>query len=53
MKHQKSHNLYGDKNRRYLGFSSLNGTLVRFSIKIDEFGFDCHKMSLYGIVALY
>ena len=26
-------------------FSSFNGTLVRFSIKIDDFGFDIHDIS--------
>ena len=31
-------------------FSSFSGTLVRFPIKIDDFGFDFHKISLSGIV---
>ena len=30
-------------------FSSLSGTLGRFSIKIDGFGFDFHKISLSRI----
>ena len=33
------------KNRRLSGSSSFNGTLVRFSIKINDFGFDFHKIS--------
>ena len=28
------------------GFSSFSGTWVRFSIKIDDFGSDFHKLSL-------
>ena len=40
------------KNRRFSGFSDFNGTLVRFSIKIDDFGFDVQKISLSGIVVV-
>ena len=29
----------------FLGFSRLSGTLVKFSIKSDDFGFDFHEMS--------
>ena len=36
--------------RRYLGFLSFSSTLVRFSIEICDFGFDFHKISLFGIV---
>ena len=38
------------KNRRFSGFSDFNGTLVRFSIKIDDFGFDVQKISLSGVL---
>ena len=38
------------KNRRFSGFSSFSGTLIRFSIKIDDSGFDFHKISMSGIV---
>ena len=31
------------KNQRFSSVSSLSGTLVRFSIKIDGFGFDFQK----------
>ena len=31
-------------------FFSFSGTLARFSIKIDDSGFECHKISLSGIV---
>ena len=38
------------KSRQFLDFSSASSTLVMFSIKIDDFGFDFHKISLSGIV---
>ena len=31
-------------------FLFLSDTVVRFSIKIDDFGFEFHKISLSGIV---
>ena len=34
------------KNWQFSGFSSFSGIRVRFSIKIDDFGFDFHKLSL-------
>ena len=34
----------------YQGFFSFSGTLVRFSRRIDDFGFDFHKLFLSGIV---
>ena len=45
---KKSHKRFY-KNRRFSG-SSFSGILVRFSIKIGDFGFDFHKISLSGIV---
>ena len=33
----------------FLGFSSFNGTLVRFSMEIDDSGFEFDKISLCGI----
>ena len=35
---------------QYTGFCRSSGSLVRFSMKIDDFGFDFHKLSLSGIV---
>ena len=37
------------KNRRFSGFSSFNSTVFRFSITIDDLGYDFHKISLSGI----
>ena len=37
------------KNRRFSGFPSFSGAVVRFSILIDDFGCDFHKMSLSDI----
>ena len=37
------------KNRLFSDFSSFSGILVRFSIKMDHFSFDFHKISLSGI----
>ena len=36
--------------RRFLGFSSFSATLTKLPIKIDDFGFDVHKISFSSIV---
>ena len=38
------------KSRRFSGFSTFSDTQVTFLTKIDDFGFDFHKISLCGIV---
>ena len=38
------------KNQQFSALSYSVATLVRASVKINDFGFDFHKISLYGIV---